>query len=93
MLYIESIQIINYLYKSMVKIRLSRLGKKGKPSYRIVVIDSRRRRDGRAIEEVGFYDPINNEVHLSAEAIKKRINEGAQVSRVVKDIIIKANII
>lgn len=77
----------------MVKIRLSRRGKKRKPSYRIVVTDSRTRRDGRPIEEVGFYDPIQNEVHLSAEAIKKRIKEGAQLSRVVKDILVKANII
>jgi small subunit ribosomal protein S16 len=77
----------------MVKIRLSRLGKKKKPSYRIVVIDSRVRRDGKPLEEVGFYDPIQNEIHLSAEAIKKRISEGAQVSRVVRNILIKANII
>jgi small subunit ribosomal protein S16 len=76
----------------MVKIRLSRLGKKKKPSYRIVVIDSRVRRDGKPLEEVGFYDPIQNEIHLSSEAIKKRLNEGAQVSKVVKSILIKANI-
>jgi small subunit ribosomal protein S16 len=77
----------------MVKIRLSRLGKKRKPSYRIVVIDSRVRRDGKPLEEVGFYDPIQNEIHLSAEAIKKRLAEGAQVSRVVHDILVKANIL
>ena len=76
----------------MVKIRLSRRGKKRKPSYRIVVTDVRTRRDGQPIEEVGFYDPIQNEVHLSAEAIKKRLNEGAQVTRVVRDILVKANI-
>jgi small subunit ribosomal protein S16 len=77
----------------MVKIRLSRLGKKRKPSYRIVVTDSRVRRDGKPLEAVGFYDPIQNEIHLSAEAIKKRLNEGAQVSRVVRNILIKANIL
>jgi len=76
----------------MVKIRLSRRGKKRKPSYRIVVTDVRTKRDGKPIEEVGFYDPIQNEVHLSAEAIKKRLNEGAQVTRVVRDILVKANI-
>nr|YP_009863797.1 ribosomal protein S16 [Pavlova sp. NIVA-4/92]QKE31128.1 ribosomal protein S16 [Pavlova sp. NIVA-4/92] len=77
----------------MVKIRLSRLGKKRKPSYRIVVTDSRVRRDGKPLETVGFYDPIHNEIHLSSEAIKKRLDEGAQVSRVVRDILIKANVL
>lgn len=77
----------------MVKIRLSRRGKKKKPSYRIVVIDSRVRRDGKPLEEVGFYDPIQNEVHLNGENIKKRINQGAQISRVVRELLVKANII
>lgn len=77
----------------MVKIRLTRLGKKRKPAYRIVVTDSRVRRDGRPLEEVGFYDPIQNEIHLSADQIKKRLSEGAQMSRVVRNILIKANII
>jgi small subunit ribosomal protein S16 len=76
----------------MVKIRLSRLGKKKRPSYRIIVTDSRVRRDGKPLEQVGFYDPIQNEIHLSSEAIKKRLNEGAQVSRVVRNILVKANI-
>ena len=93
MLYIGDIQIINYLYSKMVKIRLSRRGKKRRPSYRIVVTDSRKKRSGKPIEEVGFYDPIQNEVHLSADAIKKRLSEGAQVTRVVKDILVKANIL
>ena len=77
----------------MVKIRLSRLGKKRKPSYRIVVTDSRVRRGGKPLEQVGFYDPIQNEIHLSSEAIKKRLSEGAQVSKVVHNILIKANIL
>jgi len=77
----------------MVKIRLTRYGKKKKPSYRIVVADSRTRRDGKPIEEVGFYDPMQNQVHLRAEAIKKRLNEGAQVSDTVRTILVKANIL
>jgi small subunit ribosomal protein S16 len=76
----------------MVKIRLSRLGKKRKPSYRIVVIDSRVRRDGKPLEQVGFYDPIKNELKLNLEKIKIRLNQGAQVSSVVKNILVKANI-
>jgi small subunit ribosomal protein S16 len=88
-LYIEVIYI--YII-NMVTIRLSRLGKKKRPCYRIVVTDSRVRRDGKPLEQVGFYDPIQNEIHLSSEAIKKRLNEGAQVSRVVHNILVKANI-
>lgn len=77
----------------MVKIRLARLGKKRKPTYRIVVTDSRVRRDGKPLEEVGFYDPIQNEVQLRATEIKKRLSEGAQMSRVVRDILVRGNII
>lgn len=76
----------------MVKIRLTRCGKKKKPSYRIVVVDSRTRRDGKPIEEVGFYDPMQNQVHLRAEAIKTRLANGAKVSNTVRTILVKANI-
>jgi small subunit ribosomal protein S16 len=77
----------------MVKIRLSRFGKKRKPAYRIVVTDSRVRRNGKPLEEVGFYDPIQNEIHLSEVQIKKRLAEGAQMSRVVRDLLVKGNIL
>jgi small subunit ribosomal protein S16 len=76
----------------MVKIRLSRLGKKRKPAYRIVVMDTRVRRDGKPLEQVGFYDPISNEIKLSPEAIKRRLQQGAQVSPVVRNILVKAKI-
>jgi small subunit ribosomal protein S16 len=77
----------------MVKIRLARYGKKRNPSYRIVVIDSRKRRNGKPIEEVGFYNPMQNQIHLNAESIKKRLMQGAQPTDVVKNILIKANLI
>lgn len=45
----------------MVKIRLTRLGKRKRPFYRVVVIEANKRRDGRYIESIGFYDPINDQ--------------------------------
>ena len=47
----------------MVKIRLKRFGKKRQPSYRIVVMDSRSSRDGRALDEIGFYHPLNHDTN------------------------------
>lgn len=69
----------------MVKIRLKRFGSKKKPVYRIVVIDSSSRRDGRPIEEIGFYDPRKAEagVRLNKEAYDKWLGNGAQPTDVV----------
>lgn len=71
----------------MVKIRLKRFGSKKKPVYRIVVIDSRSRRDGRPIEEIGFYDPRKDAaqggVKLNAESYAKWLQQGAQPTEVV----------
>ena len=70
----------------MVKIRLKRFGSKKKPVYRVIVIDSRDRRDGRPIEEVGFYDPRQEPalIRLNHEAIQKWLDHGAQVTEVVQ---------
>lgn len=73
----------------MLKIRLKRFGRKKQPSYRIVVIDSRKKRDGKALEEVGFYNPITNQTKLNIIKIQKRLNEGAQLTETVKGIIKK----
>ena len=64
----------------MVKIRLRRLGKKKAPFYRIVVADSRSPRDGRFIEEIGYYDPTKDPsvYKIDAEAAKKWLGNGAQ---------------
>jgi small subunit ribosomal protein S16 len=72
----------------MVKIRLKRFGSKKKPVYRIVVIDSRSRRDGRPIEEIGFYDPRKNpaEVRIDTEAYAKWMKNGAHPTEVVERI-------
>ena len=53
----------------MLKLRLKRIGRKRQPSYRLVIMPSRNRRDGRAIEQVGYYSPITKEVNLKIEKI------------------------
>nr|YP_009237856.1 ribosomal protein S16 [Gracilariopsis lemaneiformis]YP_009294740.1 ribosomal protein S16 [Gracilariopsis chorda]AJO68382.1 30S ribosomal protein S16 [Gracilariopsis lemaneiformis]AML79913.1 ribosomal protein S16 [Gracilariopsis lemaneiformis]AOM67000.1 ribosomal protein S16 [Gracilariopsis chorda]UAD88942.1 ribosomal protein S16 [Gracilariopsis chorda] len=73
----------------MLKIRLKRFGRKKHPSYRIIVIDSKKPRDGRAIEEVGFYHPITNQMQVNLEKIQQRINHGAQLTKKVQNIIQK----
>ncbi len=77
-----------------VKIRLRRMGKKKSPFYRIVVADSRDKRDGRFIEEIGTYDP-NQEpsaYKIDEEAAKKWLSVGAQPTDVVARILKQAGI-
>ena len=78
-----------------VKIRLRRMGAKKAPSYRIVVADSRSPRDGRFIEEIGFYNPMANhaEVKVDAEKAKKWIVNGAQPTETVRDLLKKSGVI
>ena len=78
----------------MVKIRLTRTGRKLDPSYRIVVADSRAPRDGRYIELVGFYDPNmeENGVRFDEEKILSWLNKGAAPSDTVKALLSKAGI-
>ncbi|MEF9852707.1 MAG: 30S ribosomal protein S16 [Hydrogenoanaerobacterium sp.] len=75
-----------------VKIRLRRMGAKKAPFYRIVVADSRYPRDGRFIEEVGYYDPTKNPsiVKIDEEKAKKWLSNGAQPTETVKSLL-KAN--
>ena len=69
-----------------VKIRLKRMGAKKNPFYRIVVADSRYPRDGRFIEEVGYYDPTKDPsvIKIDAEKAKKWLSNGAQPTDTVK---------
>jgi len=76
----------------MIKLRLKRFGKKREVSYRIVAMNSRDRRDGRPLEELGFYNPRSDEVKLDIPAIVKRLNEGAQPTDTVRSILQKANV-
>ena len=79
----------------MVKIRLRRMGAKKAPFYRIVVADSRYPRDGRFIEEIGFYNPMVEpaEVKVDAEKAKKWIANGAQPTDTVKALFKKHGVI
>ena len=78
-----------------VKIRLTRMGKKKNPFYRIVVADQRSRRDGAPIEEIGYYDPMTNPatVKIDAEKATKWINNGAQPTDTVRALLKKNDII
>lgn len=75
----------------MVKIRLKRLGYKKNPSYRIVVIDSRSKREGAPIEELGYYNPKTKEMKFNAQRAKERIAQGAQASATVTYLINNCN--
>ena len=76
----------------MVKIRLRRMGAKKAPFYRIVVADSRYPRDGRFIEEIGFYNPVSNPVELKVDVDRAQawIKTGAQPTETVRDLLKKA---
>ncbi|WP_370808280.1 30S ribosomal protein S16 [Eubacterium ramulus] len=77
-----------------VKIRLRRMGQKKAPFYRIVVADSRCPRDGRFIEEIGYYDPTKepSEIRVDEEAAKKWLANGAQPTQTVEKILKTAGI-
>ena len=77
-----------------VKIRMRRMGSKRKPFYRIVVADSRMPRDGRFIEEVGYYNPLTNpdEVKLEEDKIFEWLEKGAQPSGTVRSLLSKAGL-
>ena len=72
-----------------VKLRLKRMGSKQKPFYRVVAADSRSRRDGKAIEEIGTYNPVANpaEIKINEELAIKWLNNGAQPTDTVRDLL------
>ena len=76
------------------KIRLKRMGGKKKPFYRVVVADGRYPRDGRFIEEIGYYDPCKDPaiININEDKIKEWIATGAVVSDTVKSLMKKAGI-
>ena len=79
----------------MVKIRMKRMGMKKEPFYRIIVTDSRNARDGRAIEELGYYNPITDpsELKVNAERAKYWLGVGAQPSDTVRGLLKKSGVI
>jgi small subunit ribosomal protein S16 len=78
----------------MIKLRLKRYGRKQKPTYRIIAIDARSRREGKALKEVGFYDPIKKDhIQLDIPTILDLLKTGAQPTNIVKYIFHKAGIL
>ena len=81
--------------KMAVKLRLKRMGQKKKPFYRIVAADSRAPRDGRFIEQLGYYNPVSEPVELKidAEKAQKWLKTGAQPTDTVRALLKKAGVI
>ncbi len=78
----------------MVKIRLKRMGAKKRPYYRIVVMDSKSPRDGRTIEELGYYHPVEAEdkqVKFKEERVREWLDKGAQPTLTVRKLLNKNN--
>ena len=77
-----------------VKIRLKRMGAKKAPFYRVVVADSRYPRDGRFIEELGYYNPTTNpaDIKIDVEKAQTWVKNGAQPTETVKSLLKKAGI-
>jgi small subunit ribosomal protein S16 len=77
----------------MLKLRLKRTGRKRTPSYRLVIMENSFRRDGRPIDEVGYYSPITKQYKFDTEKIKKWLKNGAQPTETVFNLLKKAEII
>jgi small subunit ribosomal protein S16 len=79
----------------LVKIRLKRMGAKKRPFYRLVVADSRSPRDGKFIEEIGFYDPLPNpaRVQIDADKVREWMRRGARPSDVARKLLEREGIL
>ena len=79
----------------MVKIRLKRMGMKKKPFYRVVVADERMSRDGRFVDEIGYYNPVSNPVELKIDVEKAQtwLKNGAQPTDTVRALLKKTGAI
>lgn len=73
----------------MLKIRLKRTGRKKKPFYKIVLMENLSRRDGKAIAELGYYDPITKVIHFDKSNLHKYINAGAYPTDTVRHLMSK----
>jgi small subunit ribosomal protein S16 len=77
----------------MLKLRLKRIGRKRSPSYRLVVMENTTRRDGRPIEEVGYYDPISKKYNFDGNKIQKWLSYGVKPTETVLNLLKKAEIV
>ena len=77
----------------MLKLRLKRMGRKKQPTYRLVIMENTSRRDGRPVEELGYYNPLTKESFFDIEKIRKWLSYGAKPTQTVQDLLRKADII
>ena len=84
--------LLFFKYRKMLKLRLKRGGRKGQPSYRVVVMESTSRRDGRPIENLGYYNPISKEFLVSVDRVKLRLQQGAKPTQTVANLLKKSGI-
>jgi len=77
----------------MLKLRLKRIGKKRSPSYRLVIMENTFRRDGRPIEELGYYNPLTKQYKFDDEKIKKWLSYGVKPTETVLNLLKKADIV
>jgi small subunit ribosomal protein S16 len=77
----------------MLKLRLKRCGRKKQPSYRLVVMLSHSRRDGRPIDEVGYYNTITKQSYFDVIKITKWLEQGVKPTLTVRNLLKKANIL
>ena len=71
----------------MLKLRLKRGGRKGQPSYRVVVMESKSRRDGRPIENLGYYNPLSKEFLVNMDRVKVRLEQGVKPTKTVANLL------
>ena len=77
----------------MIKLRLKRFGKKREASFRLVACNSTSRRDGRPLQELGFYNPRTKETRLDTEALRLRLSQGAQPTDAVRSLLEKGGLL
>lgn len=73
----------------MLKLRLKKIGRKRQPFYRLVIMENRSRRDGRSIDEVGYYDVLTKKLVLNKSKIEKWINVGVKPTRTALSLLTK----
>ena len=77
----------------MLKLRLKKCGKKKQPAYRVVIMEARNRRDGRAIDQVGYYNTLTKQSWLNKNKIIEWLNYGVQPTETVQSLLKKSNIL
>ena len=77
----------------MLKLRLKRLGKKRSPSYRLVIMENTARRNGRPVDEVGYYNPMTKDYKFDTDKIKKWLSYGVKPTETVLTLLKKAELV